>query len=100
MNAHVASVKTYIAVFLALLVLTVVTVLVSYVDLGNWSIVVALLIAVVKASLVAMIFMEVRHATPLTRLVVVAGLAWLAILLVLMFADYSTRGWQSTGSPW
>ena len=42
--------------------------------------------------LVALFFMHVRHSTKLTRLVVVGGLLWLAILLLLTFADFATRG--------
>jgi len=52
--------RTGVAVFVALLLLTVVTVLVSYVDLGLWNTVVALLIASVKASLVALFFMHLK----------------------------------------
>ncbi len=56
--------RTGIAVFVALLLLTVVTVLVSYVDLGLWNAVVALLIASVKASLVALFFMHLKGERP------------------------------------
>jgi hypothetical protein len=34
----------------------------------------------------------VRHSTPLTKLVVVAALLWLAFLIALTLADYDTRG--------
>ena len=65
----------------------------AYVDLGAFSVVVALTIAVVKMLLVALFFMHVRHSTHLTRLVVVGGLVWLGILLLLTLADVFTRGW-------
>ncbi|MBI5576236.1 MAG: cytochrome C oxidase subunit IV family protein [Deltaproteobacteria bacterium] len=51
----------YLAVFAALLVLTGATVAVSYVDLGFWNVATALLIASVKASLVALFFMHLKH---------------------------------------
>ena len=64
----------------------------AFVDLGAFSVVVALAIAVCKMLLVALFFMHVRHSTKLTQLVVVGGLLWLAILLFLTMADYATRG--------
>jgi cytochrome c oxidase subunit 4 len=97
MSQHVDSVKTYAAVWMVLLILTGVTTSVAYVDLGAFSVVVALTIAVVKMLLVALFFMHIRHSTQLTRLVVVGGLIWLMILLLLTFADFMTRGW--TGVP-
>ncbi len=96
-HEHIDSAKTYAAVLLALLVLTVLTTLVAFVDLGNFSVVVALVIAVTKMLLVALFFMHVRYSTKLTRLVIVGGLLWLAILLLLTLTDFFTRGW--TGVP-
>ncbi|MGO9258733.1 MAG: cytochrome C oxidase subunit IV family protein [Bryobacteraceae bacterium] len=97
MTQHVDSVKTYAAVWIVLLILTGVTTTVAYVDLGAFSVVVAMTIAVVKMLLVALFFMHLRHSTQLTRLVVAGGLIWLMILLLLTFADFLTRGW--TGVP-
>jgi cytochrome c oxidase subunit 4 len=64
------------------------------------NIVVALLIAVTKASMVAWIFMGVRHTTSLTKLFVVAGLVWLGILILITFSDYSSRNWTYQPQPW
>ena len=47
--------------------------------------------------LVALFFMHVRHSTLLTRLVVLGGLIWLAILLLLTLTDFLTRGWMTPG---
>jgi cytochrome c oxidase subunit IV len=96
-SEHIDSVKIYVVVLLGLLCLTVVTTLVAFVDLGNFSVVVALAIAVVKMLLVALFFMHLRYSTTLTRLVIVGGLMWLAILLLLTLSDFFTRGW--TGVP-
>jgi len=93
MSEHIDSIKTYAAVWIALLVLTGVTTAVAYVDLGSFSVVVALVIAFCKTMLVALFFMHVRHSTRLTKLVVVGGLLWLAILLTFTMADIVTRGW-------
>ena len=92
MTAHVDSIKTYALVFIALIVLTVATTAVAFVDLGPFSVVVALLIAVCKMLLVALFFMHVRHSTKMMRLVVVGGLFWLLILLSFTLADVWSRG--------
>jgi cytochrome c oxidase subunit 4 len=90
---HVDSVRTYALVWILLLILTGVTTAVAYIDLGHFSVVASLAIAVGKMLLVALFFMHVRHSTQLTRLVVAGGLLWLAILLTLTMADIVTRGW-------
>ena len=92
MSEHITSPKVYILVFLALMVLTAITVAVAFMELGPLNDVVALSIAVTKASLVVLYFMHVRHSTPLTKLVVVAGFLWLILLIALTLADYYTRG--------
>ena len=91
-HTHVDSVSTYVFVLLALLVATVVTTVVAYVDLGQFSSVVALVIACTKMLLVALFFMHIRHSTKLTRLVVISGMLWLMILLLLTLTDFATRG--------
>jgi len=93
MTEHIDSIRTYTLVLLALLVLTAATTLVAFVDLGAFSVVVALAIAVCKMLLVALFFMHVRHSTKLTKLVVLGGLLWLVILLMLTLSDFTTRGW-------
>src|ERR1035437_2164832 len=93
MTEHIDSIRTYTLVLLALLVLTAVTTLVAFVDLGGFSVVVALAIAVCKMLLVALYFMHVRHSIKLTKLVVLGGLLWLALLLMLTLSDFTTRGW-------
>lgn len=93
MSAHVASVRTLFTVFFSLFVLTIVTAAVAYQDMGVMNTPVALGIAVFKASLVVWYFMGVRWNTPLTKVVVVAGLFWLAIMFGLTMSDYLTRPW-------
>ena len=83
----------YLAVFASLIVGTVVTYLVSFVNMGVLNTPVALLIAVTKASLVVMFFMGVKWNTPLTKVVAVSGFVWLMILFGLGMNDYLTRTW-------
>ena len=90
---HAESRKVYYAIFGALLVLTYLTVAVSRVDLGRLNTVVALTIAVTKAVLVVLFFMHVRHSSRLTKLVVVGGFVWLALLIGLTMADFVSRVW-------
>ena len=99
-HGHVPQVKTLVLVWAALIVLTGTTAAVSYIDVGEWNIVVALLIAVTKASMVAWVFMGVRYSTNLTRLFCVAGLVWLSILILITASDYTTRNWIYQAQPW
>src|SRR5215467_539681 len=96
MSEHADSPKIYVFVFLTLLALTGVTTAVAYLDLGHFSVVVALAIAVVKMLLVALFFMHLRHSTILTRVVVIGGLLWLAILIGLSMSDFVSRGWVNS----
>jgi len=96
---HKVSLGTYFAVFVALLVFTALTVFVAFFDLGYLNNVVALGIAAIKATLVVLFFMHVKYSSRLTKLIVVAGLFWLAILLILTSTDYLSRGWMYTKTP-
>ena len=99
MTHQVVSVKLYATVFLVLLALTVTTVAVSKLDLGEFNFIAAMTIAVIKGTLVAAFFMDLRRAASLTILIAGAGLFWLAILLVFVMSDYATRGWPQ-GPHW
>jgi len=90
---HIVPVPVYLGVFLALIVGTIVTTLVAYVDLGPFNIVVALFVAICKATLVILFFMHVKYSPKLTKLVVIAGIFWLIILLTITETDLLTRHW-------
>lgn len=85
--AHVIPAQVLVAVFAALIVLTGVTVAVTWVDLGPWNLVAAMAIATVKASLVALYFMHLRYDHPFHGLVFVAALVFLALFLVPTLQD-------------
>lgn len=93
MAAHIVPRKIYYAIFAVLMVLTWATVQVAFIDLGPLNSIIALTIAVIKATLVIVFFMHVRYSSRLTQLAIVAGLFWLAIMIVLTMGDYWTRGW-------
>ncbi len=90
-SEHIVSPKVYAAVLAALLVGTVLTVEAAKVDLGRLNIVAALGIATIKMTLVILFFMHGKYSARRTKLVIVAGFFWLAIMLGLTLADYSTR---------
>ena len=89
--AHVSPVSLYVTIFLALMVLTGVTVAAAFLNLGQFNFPVALIIACFKASLVIWFFMHVKYQSSLTKLTVATGLFFLAILLGMMLIDYSSK---------
>jgi len=93
MSGHVTPLKVYIGIFLTLMVMTAITVAVAYVNLGQLNKVVALGIASFKATLVVLYFMHVKYQSRLTKLVVVTGFFFLAILLGMTMIDYGSREW-------
>lgn len=95
MTHRVASVSAYLLVFAALMVLTTATVAISFLDLGEWNFVAAILIAICKASLVIWFFMHLDHASALTKLFAGAGFFWMLILIGLTLSDYLSRSWLS-----
>jgi cytochrome c oxidase subunit 4 len=91
-HEHILPVSLYVTIWLTLMVLTVVTAGVSFIDLGPFNTVVALLIASFKAVLVVLFFMHVKYMSDrLTKMVVVAVIFWLFLLLGLSLMDYGTR---------
>ena len=90
---HVVSWKVYLGVFLALVVFTVVTVQVAGHDFGPLNLVVALGVAITKATLVVLYFMHARYSPRLTAVVIASSLAFFAILVFLLLTDYLSRAW-------
>jgi cytochrome c oxidase subunit IV len=97
MSTHVVPKSTYYLIFGALMVCTAITVGVAFIDLGAMNTVVALSVAVFKATLVVLYFMHVKYSPRLTSLVIAGSLFWLGILLVVTLGDYLTRSWATYG---
>ena len=93
---HIVPLKYYFGVFGLLMVLTALTVFVAQFDLekywGPLNIIVAMTVAVVKATAVVLIFMHVRWSSKLTQVIIIAGLFCHAILLIMTMGDYLVRG--------
>ena len=90
---HIVSPKIYLAVCLALLVLTASTCAISYIDLGVFNAVVALAIAVIKGSLVVLFFMHIKYSSRLTKLTLFSGLFIFLGLISMTLSDYISRAW-------
>jgi cytochrome c oxidase subunit 4 len=88
---HGPSRRTYLGIFAALAVLTVVTVRVAFLDLGVLNSVVMLGVAVTKATLVVLYFMHVRYGPRLNLALALSGVAFLALLIALTLSDVLTR---------
>lgn len=100
MSEHIVSIRTYLTIFGALMVLTSITVFAASFDLahvwGPLNALVALTIAVIKATLVVLYFMHVRYSSKLIQVIVVSGVLWFVILIAFTMADYLTRsGWPA-----
>jgi cytochrome c oxidase subunit IV len=112
MSGHVVPVRTYLGIFVALLALTALTTGVAFMDFGDihtgiplihvipLNTVVALAIAVVKMLLVILFFMHVKYSSGLTKIVVMAGFLFLAILVSFTLADELTRVWTPEAGAW
>ena len=90
---HIVQPRVYYTIYAVLLVLTALTTGIAFVDLAFFSPVVALTIAVIKASIVVLFFMHLKYSTRLTWVVAGAGVFWLGILFALSLSDYLTRTW-------
>ena len=95
--AHVLPPKLLIGIWLALVVLTWVTVAVTKVDLGAMSLWVAMGIATVKASLVALYFMHLRYDRPINGVIFIGTL--LFVLLFVGMALMDTQHYQGDLIP-
>lgn len=99
---HIVSTGTYLLTLAALTVLMLLTVGAYYIDIPGlgplsgtvMNQTVALVIAIMKASLVVFIFMGVKWGTPLTKLWAGAGFVWL-LLLGLIIVDYPMRAFET-----
>ncbi len=88
---HVLSLETYLAVAGALLVLTAVTVAVSFVHFGAWNLVVAMAIAATKAILVALFFMHLKYDNKIYLAVFGASVLFLALFIIFTMFDTMRR---------
>lgn len=89
---HVVSYRTFVNVWVWLLVLTACTVLGSVVFPGRVGIGVALVVTPIKAALILMYFMHLRYEPPVYRIMFLVAVGILATFMGLTFFDYLYRG--------
>jgi cytochrome c oxidase subunit 4 len=97
MSGHIIPKKTYYTIFAILMILLAATVGAAYVDVGSFNIIIAMTIAVVKATLVILYFMHVRYSSRLVWVFAGIGFLWLIIMVGLTMSDYATRNWIAIG---
>jgi cytochrome c oxidase subunit IV len=90
---HLISIGIYVGIWATLMFLTGLTTAVSFIELGDWNIVLALTIATIKGTLVVLFFMHLYYSTKLTKVAMIAAIFFLFLLLSLSMTDYLTRGW-------
>jgi len=95
---HIVSPKIYVIIFGTLMICTILTVVAAEIDLNQYfpglNVIVALTIAVFKASLVVLFFMHAKYSPKRTQLVIIASIFWLAVMLFMTMSDYISRPWS------
>lgn len=91
-HAHVSSPGFYILIFTALIGLTILTVGQSYVDLGKLNLIVVILIATTKASLVVSFFMHLRWDNKFNALIFISCIFFIGVFFAYTMNDTERRG--------
>jgi cytochrome c oxidase subunit 4 len=100
-HAHISPAWFYVAVFMGLLFLTAMTVGQSYVDLGRLNLFAVVLIASLKATLVVLFFMHIRHDAKFNGLMVVGCVFFIGVFFAYTFNDVGHRGeFDGDSSVW
>jgi len=89
-HAH-GGTSLYVRTLITLLILTAITVGASYIDFGQGNVVIALFIATIKATIVALFFMHLRYDKPVNAVIACAGFLFLGIFLMFCFIDFGSR---------
>jgi len=88
---HIIPIQTYLKVFGALMVLTVLTVAVTYVDLGFFNIVLAMFIAIVKSTLVLLFFMHLYYDNKTNLMFFLGSILFMIIFITFTYFDIGQR---------
>jgi len=106
-HAHISSAGFYMVIFAALICLTILTVGQSYVDLGKLNLIVVILIATTKASLVVSFFMHLRYDNKFNALIFISCIFFIGVFFAYTMNDTEHRGeldpdqnvkvWEKTG---
>ena len=88
---HIISLKTYTAVFLSLIFLTIVTLISAQYDFGSFNIILALLIASFKSSLVLLFFMHLYYDNKINLAFILGSVLCLALFIAFTMIDVTRR---------
>jgi len=91
---HVVPIRTYLAVYVGLIILVAITVSASFIDMGVISIIIVLSIAIAKAGLIMLYFMHLRYSPKLMWVFAGLGFFGLSIMILIAMGDYVARGGQ------
>ena len=91
-HAHVSSLKLYVAIFCALIAFTLLTVGASNIHLGKFNLVVAVVIASMKASLVVLFFMHLRYDNKFNSMILIVSLMFIGVFFAYTLNDTEHRG--------
>ncbi len=86
-SKHIVGTKTFVPIWIALLILTGVTIKAAEMRMGEWSMLANLLIASTKASLVLWFFMHLKYERKMFKLLFLVPIATLTIIIGLTFFD-------------
>lgn len=84
---HAVPAKVLLGVWAALMILTLLTVAATWVQLGRMNLVLAMVIATIKAGLVALYFMHLRYENPFHGFLLIVGLGFVALFIAFAIGD-------------
>ncbi len=90
-HVHVVGAQVFLNVLVALLILTIITVAISRFDFGSGNMIMAMAVAIIKASLVMAVFMHLRWDTPINNIFFLGSFVVLSLLFLFSFADGFAR---------
>ncbi len=88
---HIVSYKTYVYILIALIALTFMSIGVTHINLGSYSVLGALIFATIKSVLVLSWFMHLKFDQPFLRFMVVFVLLVFLAVIFITFLDYFFR---------
>ncbi|WP_430813023.1 cytochrome C oxidase subunit IV family protein [Carboxylicivirga sp. RSCT41] len=90
-SEHIVPYKLYLIVLSGLILLTLISVGVTYIELANLTVFTAILLASVKSILVLVFFMHLKFDNKLLQILVTAVFILITLVLLITFLDYNFR---------
>ncbi|WP_075603610.1 cytochrome C oxidase subunit IV family protein [Saccharicrinis aurantiacus] len=90
-DAHIVPYKMYLYILGGLIMLTLISVAVTEIEFGEFSVLVALVLASIKATLVLIYFMHLKFDNKILQIMVPAIFILVALVIIIVFLDYNYR---------